>query len=91
MTGFSICFCISWYFSHSRILGDSEHNLIASRQFLQDGAIVENCFMASSFISWLVHNDVVPDRYAAVTLGQNFLDILVIRPGTFFVFTEQSL
>lgn len=44
----------------------------------------EKCFVASSFVSWLVLNDIVRDRYAGQILGQQFLDILVIRPGKNF-------
>ena len=46
---------------------------------------LENCFVASQFVNWLVLNDVTHDRHAAVVLGQQFLDILVIKPGLFLL------
>jgi len=64
---------------HQRILGDSENPLMEMR-LSTDEIKSEKCFVASSFVSWLVLNDIVRDRYAGQILGQQFLDILVIRP-----------
>ena len=50
---------------------------------LNDENVLNKCFTASQYIWWLVLNGVVRDRYAGITLGQQFLDILVIRPGLF--------
>lgn len=64
---------------HQRILGDSENAVMRIHE-VDPGTYLENSFMSSEFITWLVFNDVVRDRYAGVTLGQQFLDILVIKP-----------
>lgn len=45
---------------------------------------LDNCFIASSLVSWLCLNDVVHDRYAAVALGQQLLDLLIIKPGMYY-------
>lgn len=44
---------------------------------------LENCFAASQLITWLVDNNITMDRSGGIEVGQQFVEILVIKPGIF--------